>query len=437
MLCIPGGNILARYDFSFICERRSRPGSLARSPGGNVPTLDAAVAEIARLAAELTLPKGTIHVISDIHGEDAKLRHVINNASGTLRPLVERLFADRLPAAELQEFLTLIFYPGETLERLRADAGRPGAAPGVLPADACSSLFEIVRVARAGVQPASDATASSRRSTATCSASCSRAGRWHADRSLLRRAIVDALVRHDRASASIRLTVRVVRNLPIDELIIGGDCWDRGPRGDRVVDYLHAAAERRRSSGATTTPPGSAPASATRPCIAHVLRISLRYRRLVAARGGLRHPPAAAGAPGPRPSTPTTRPSCFVPKGDRPARHRLLDGAGCRRRRPSCSSSSKARSIARNPEWGLDHRRLLHRIDRAAGTIDDRRQDATRCKDTPLPDARPGRPVRAVGRGADLHGPAPRVVPHQPEAVGAHAVPGRARLDVPGRATTT
>ncbi|HZP41400.1 MAG TPA: fructose-bisphosphatase class III, partial [Candidatus Binatia bacterium] len=29
--------------------------------------------EIARLAAELTLPKGTIHVISDVHGEDQKL----------------------------------------------------------------------------------------------------------------------------------------------------------------------------------------------------------------------------------------------------------------------------------------------------------------------------------------------------------------------------
>ena len=54
------------------------------------------MAEIARLAAVLTLPKGTVHVISDIHGEDKKLRHVINNASGTLRPLVQKLFATRM-----------------------------------------------------------------------------------------------------------------------------------------------------------------------------------------------------------------------------------------------------------------------------------------------------------------------------------------------------
>src|SRR5206468_6890199 len=41
-----------------------------------VPNIDSAVANIARISAELTLPMGTIHVISDIHGEYKKLRHV-------------------------------------------------------------------------------------------------------------------------------------------------------------------------------------------------------------------------------------------------------------------------------------------------------------------------------------------------------------------------
>ena len=55
------------------------------------PDIDTATAELARTAAILTLPRGAIHVISDVHGEDKKLRHVINNASGALRPLIERL----------------------------------------------------------------------------------------------------------------------------------------------------------------------------------------------------------------------------------------------------------------------------------------------------------------------------------------------------------
>ena len=76
-----------------------------------IPNIDSAIAEIARFSAELTLPRGTIHVISDIHGEDKKLRHVINNASGTLRPLVERLLTDKIPPQQFQEFLTLVFIP--------------------------------------------------------------------------------------------------------------------------------------------------------------------------------------------------------------------------------------------------------------------------------------------------------------------------------------
>ena len=51
-------------------------------------------------------------------------------------------------------------------------------------------------------------------------------------------AIVDALADQGSLLHLIHLTGRVIRNLTIDELIIAGDCWDRGPRGDRVVDYL-------------------------------------------------------------------------------------------------------------------------------------------------------------------------------------------------------
>src|SRR5437588_8136964 len=80
-----------------------------------IPDIDSAIAEIARLTAELTLPQGTIHIISDIHGEDKKLRHVINNASGTLRPLVEGLLKGQMPAEQLQQFLTLVFYPAEVV----------------------------------------------------------------------------------------------------------------------------------------------------------------------------------------------------------------------------------------------------------------------------------------------------------------------------------
>src|SRR5436190_17462682 len=105
-------------DSSDVVSEGERELAALRVLADRFANIDAATAEIARLSAVLTLPKGTIHVISDIHGEDKKLRHVINNASGTLRPLVEKQFKDKMNPQQLKEFITLIFYPAEVTEHL-------------------------------------------------------------------------------------------------------------------------------------------------------------------------------------------------------------------------------------------------------------------------------------------------------------------------------
>ena len=83
------------------------------------PNADATLAAIANLRAALTLPKGTIHVISDIHGEFKKLIHVIKNASGCLRPMVEHTFGKRLTAGEKLDLLNIIYYPRETYAHIK------------------------------------------------------------------------------------------------------------------------------------------------------------------------------------------------------------------------------------------------------------------------------------------------------------------------------
>src|SRR5204863_3985066 len=91
------------------------------------PNVPAALAELANLNAILTLPKPTVHVVSDVHGEYVKLRQVINNASGSLRPLVDQLFADTIEESERDELLALFYYPRETWlahTRGRSDAAR-------------------------------------------------------------------------------------------------------------------------------------------------------------------------------------------------------------------------------------------------------------------------------------------------------------------------
>src|SRR5579862_2230794 len=242
-----------------------------------IPNIDCAIAEIARFSAELTLPKGTIHVISDIHGEDKKLRHVINNASGTLRPLVERLLKEKLPPDQFEEFLKLIFYPAELVERLEQTLRDP-AEQKAFAERTLQNLFDVVRVlaARRSLKHATRIFPAEYRELFT---EILHEPSTERERQYIG-AIVDELVRRRRALHLIHLTGRVIRNLAIDELIIAGDCWDRGPRGDRVVDYLMQQPN-------VSFVWGNHDMAWLGAClghealICHVLRISLRYRRLL------------------------------------------------------------------------------------------------------------------------------------------------------------
>src|ERR1700712_1380435 len=119
--------------------------TLLRALARQFPNVDAAMAEIARLSAIVTLPKGTVHVISDVHGEAKKLRHIINNASGTLRPLAEKLFAQRMDAKQFQDFRNLVFYPQEFGEKMEAQLADPQAACSFAQR-VLSDMFEILRV---------------------------------------------------------------------------------------------------------------------------------------------------------------------------------------------------------------------------------------------------------------------------------------------------
>ena len=132
----------SKYGNTYASERELAP---LRPLAARFCNIDAAMTEIARLSAVQTLPKGTVHVISDIHGEDQKLRHVINNASGSMRPLVEEVLKDRLSADEFQKFITLIFYPGEVIQHLEAEP-RTAAELEAYAVTTLRNLFELVRI---------------------------------------------------------------------------------------------------------------------------------------------------------------------------------------------------------------------------------------------------------------------------------------------------
>ena len=64
--------------------------------GEQYPTIEALCTEITRISAQLSLPKGTEHFMSDIHGEYEAFCHIMNNCSGVIREKVNVWLGNRL-----------------------------------------------------------------------------------------------------------------------------------------------------------------------------------------------------------------------------------------------------------------------------------------------------------------------------------------------------
>ena len=85
------------------------------------PTIAAAATEIINLQAILSLPKGTEHFITDIHGEYEQFQHILKNGSGAIRKKIEEEFGNAFSAVEKKNLATLIYYPELKLEQVEKE----------------------------------------------------------------------------------------------------------------------------------------------------------------------------------------------------------------------------------------------------------------------------------------------------------------------------
>ena len=337
--------------------------ALFRGLAGRFPDIASARAEIAALRAAVSLPKPVVHVISDIHGDYKKLRHVLNNASGSLRPLVEAVFAQRFSDRELLEFLSILYYPHETMQRLRPILTEP-ERQAEWAAATLRAQFELVRrlAARYRRDHVVNLFPRDLREVFQELLDEPNLGRG-AD-------YVDTMIREYAATGNVfevvRSASRVVRNLSVGEILVAGDMGDRGARIDRVISYL-----MRQPNVAVTW--GNHDTSWMGAClgeetaIATVVRLSLRYGRLEQLEEGY--------AISVEPLEHLAR----TAYGDDPALQFKTKGSGLRdsllmarmqKAAAILNFKLEGSTSRRHPEWNWEHRNLLHRIDHAAGTVE-------------------------------------------------------------------
>ena len=99
------------YDFA---------ASLMRILSEKYPTKESIYEKLIYLQSRLSLPKGTEHFMSDLHGEYDLFLHIINNCSGVIHEKVDYIFGDLLGEEEIAEFCTLIYYPKEKITQIKA-----------------------------------------------------------------------------------------------------------------------------------------------------------------------------------------------------------------------------------------------------------------------------------------------------------------------------
>ncbi len=241
------------------------------------PTVSSAASEVAALRAKKELPKGVIHVISDIHGENQKLRHVINNASGRLRPLVDNIFGKTMSAPEFQEFMNVLYYPAEVIRLKKPELLVKPALRESWVKTTLENQFTVIRALIRTRRRKDVKALAPKEQRELFEALLNHPAGGHDP------AMIDVQLREltalDLDFDLIRSASRFIRNITVEELIVAGDLGDRGPRLDRVIDYLmhqpnvslvwgnHDAIWMGACLG-------------QRALIATVLRISLRYLRM-------------------------------------------------------------------------------------------------------------------------------------------------------------
>lgn len=244
------------------------------------PNIQSAMTEIINLEAILSLPKGTEHFVSDIHGEDEAFLHILNNASGVIRTKIDDVFENSLTEDQRKSLATLIYYPREKLELLKAEQENLADFYRVT----LHRLVEICRVV------SSKYTRSKIRKAlppdfAYIIDELINHQDYRQNKEQYYENIVTTIIDIESADAFIYAICGVIKRLAVDHLHVLGDIFDRGPGPDTVMEALmnHHSVDIQWGNHDILWMGAAAGHDA---CIANVLRISLRYNHMAALEEG-------------------------------------------------------------------------------------------------------------------------------------------------------
>lgn len=331
------------------------------------PNVASVCTEIINSQAILNLPKGTEHFMSDIHGEYEQFLHVLKNGSGAIRYKIEDVFGNTLSAKDKRALASLIYYPEEKLKNMiQTEQNEEDLLDWYK-----ITLNRLIAVCK---ESSSKYTRSKLRKNLPEDFSyimeelLSENNRV-VDKEAYYNEIFATIIRIDRAKEFITALAYLIQTLVIDHLHIIGDIFDRGPGAhiimDRLMEY-HSVDFQWGNHDVVWM----GAASGHEACIANVIRLSARYNNLnVLEEGyGINLIPLAKFALDTYADDPC---KCFNIHADEEQQEKYEIELNMKMHKAIAIIQFKLEGqlIARRPEFNMDSRRLLDKINYEIGTI--------------------------------------------------------------------
>ncbi|MBO6017909.1 MAG: fructose-1,6-bisphosphatase [Prevotella sp.] len=341
------------------------------------PTIADAAKEIVNLEAIMNLPKGTEHFLADIHGENEAFEHVLKNASGNIKRKVSEIFGNTIRESEKKELCTLIYYPEQKLELVKATEEDMDDWYHM-------TIHQLVKVCR---DVSSKYTRSKVRKTLPQEFSYIIEELLHErsddqDKAAYVAVIVDTIISTGRADDFICAVCNVIQRLAIDQLHILGDIYDRGPGAHIIMDVM-----RRYNSWdiqwGNHDMLWMGAAAGNDACICNVLRLSLRYANLATLEDGygINLVPLATFALETYGDDPCEAFQPILLKDAKIDEKTLQLTAKMHKAISVIQFKEEARILHRRPEWCMEERCLLENVDleRKVCTVDGREYPMADC----------------------------------------------------------
>ncbi|MBR2205206.1 MAG: fructose-1,6-bisphosphatase [Prevotella sp.] len=327
------------------------------------PNIAEAATEIINLEAIMNLPKGTEHFLADLHGESEAFQHVLKNASGNIKRKVNELFGNDIRESEKKELCTLIYYPEQKLELIKAQEQDLDDWYRI-------TIHQLVKVCR---DVSSKYTRSKVRKSLPPDFSYIIEELLHeslgdSDKAAYVSVIVNTIISTGRADDFIVAICNVIQRLAIDQLHILGDIYDRGPGAHKIMDTLRQYHSWDIQWGNHDILWMGASAG-NNACICNVLRLCLRYANLATIEEyGINLVPLATFALDIYGDDPCEE---FIPKvldnSQQLDEKTLLLTARMHKAIAVIQFKEEAKIIHRHPEWQMDNRCLFDHIDYERG----------------------------------------------------------------------